>query len=108
MWSWRGGLNAMVEVPSFKERVTLDPITYQVIFHRLSGIVREMQQVIHRTGFSTIIRESYDTSCAILTPDGKVAGQHVILPLHMGAFPACIQGILRERPHVKRQNHMLT
>ena len=88
----------MVEVPSFKERVALDPITYQVIFHRLSGIVREMQQVIHRTGFSTIIRESYDTSCAILTPDGKVAGQHVILPLHMGAFPACIQGILRHYP----------
>lgn len=76
----------------------LDPITYQVVCCRLSGIVQEMQQVIHRTGFSTIIRESYDTSCALLTPEGKVAGQHVILPLHMGAFPACIRGILRNYP----------
>ena len=75
--------------------MTVDPITLQVIQARLAGIVQEMQNSLFRTGFSTIIRESQDASCAILNTKGEVVAQHVVLPLHMGAFPACAQGVLR-------------
>ena len=78
--------------------VSVDPITVQVIQARLAGIVQEMQNSLFRTGYSTIIRESQDASCAILTCEGHVAAQHVVLPLHMGAFPACAQGVLRSYP----------
>ena len=44
----------------------VDPITLQVIQARLAGIVQEMQNSLFRTGYSTIIRESQDASCAIL------------------------------------------
>jgi N-methylhydantoinase B len=54
-----------------------------------------MQNSLFRTGFSTIIRESQDASCAILNTSGEVVAQHVVLPLHMGAFPACAQGVLK-------------
>src|SRR3989337_2912294 len=74
---------------------TVDPITLQVIQARLAGIVQEMQNSLFRTGFSTIIRESQDASCAILNCNGEVVAQHVVLPLHMGAFPACAQGVLK-------------
>ncbi len=74
---------------------TVDPITLQVIQARLAGIVQEMQNSLFRTGFSTIIRESQDASCAILNTQGEVAAQHVVLPLHMGAFPACAAGLLK-------------
>ena len=67
----------------------VDPITLQVIQARLAGIVQEMQNSLFRTGYSTIIRESQDASCAILNFRGDVVAQHVVLPLHMGAFPAC-------------------
>ncbi len=67
----------------------------QVIQARLAGIVQEMQNSLFRTGFSTIIRESQDASCAILDRQGEVVAQHVVLPLHMGAFPACAKGVLR-------------
>src|SRR3970040_2893376 len=73
----------------------VDPITLQVLQPRLPAIVQEMQNSLFRTGFSTIIRESQDASCAILNCDGEVVAQHVVLPLHMGAFPACAQGLLR-------------
>ena len=73
----------------------IDPITLQVIQARLAGIVQEMQNSLFRTGFSTIIRESQDASCAILDCQGEVVAQHVVLPLHMGAFPACAKGVLR-------------
>ena len=72
----------------------VDPITLQVIQARLAGIVQEMQNSLFRTGYSTIIRESQDASCAILNTRGEVVAQHVVLPLHMGAFPACAAAIL--------------
>lgn len=77
-----------------KNQHAIDPITLQVIQARLAGIVQEMQNSLFRTGFSTIIRESQDASCAILDCTGGVVAQHVVLPLHMGAFPACAKGIL--------------
>src|SRR2546425_5539963 len=78
--------------------MSVDPITLQVIQARLAGIVQEMQNSLFRTGFSTIIRESQDASCAILNCQGEVVAQHVVLPLHMGAFPACAEGILKSYP----------
>jgi len=74
---------------------TVDPITLQVIQARLAGIVQEMQNSLFRTGYSTIIRESQDASCAVLNTRGEVIAQHVVLPLHMGAFPACAAAILK-------------
>src|SRR6185295_7737323 len=73
--------------------MTVDPITLQVIQARLAGIVQEMQNSLFRTGYSTIIRESQDASCAILNTRGEVVAQHVVLPLHMGAFPACAAAV---------------
>jgi len=75
--------------------MNVDPVTLQVIQARLAGIVQEMQNSLFRTGYSTIIRESQDASCAILNRQGEVVAQHVVLPLHMGAFPACAAGILK-------------
>jgi N-methylhydantoinase B len=78
--------------------MSVDPITLQVIQARLAGIVQEMQNSLFRTGYSTIIRESQDASCAILNTQGEVVAQHVVLPLHMGAFPACAAAILKAYP----------
>lgn len=76
--------------------MTIDPVTFQVLRARLSGVVQEMQLSLFRTGFSTIIRESQDASCALLAADGKVIAQHVVLPLHIGAFPACAAAVRAE------------
>ena len=78
--------------------MNVDPVTLQVIQARLAGIVQEMQNSLFRTGYSTIIRESQVASCAILNTDGEVVAQHVVLPLHMGAFPACAAGLLKSYP----------
>src|SRR5262249_41852961 len=62
----------------------------------LSGIVQEMQNSLFRTGFSTIVRESQDASCALMNAKGEVVAQHVVLPLHIGAFPACCAAVIAE------------
>ncbi len=77
-----------------KSEATLGAIDIEVIKASLSGIVQEMQNSLFRTGFSTIVRESQDASCAIMDAQGDVIAQHVVLPLHMGAFPACCGAVI--------------
>jgi N-methylhydantoinase B len=74
----------------------IDPIELEVVKASLGGIVQEMQNALFRTGFSTIVRESQDASCALMNARAEVVAQHVVLPLHIGAFPACCAAILRE------------
>jgi N-methylhydantoinase B len=69
-------------------------VDLEVIKASLSGIVQEMQNSLFRTGFSTIVRESQDASCALMNAQGEVVAQHVVLPLHIGAFPACCAAVL--------------
>ena len=44
----------------------IDPIELEVVKASLGGIVQEMQNSLFRTGFSTIVRESQDASCALM------------------------------------------
>jgi N-methylhydantoinase B len=73
----------------------MDPIAFQVVQSRLSGIVQEMQENIFRTGYSTIIRESQDASCMLLDASGDVVGEHVVLPLHVSCLPEVVRSIRR-------------
>ena len=75
---------------------SIDAIELEIVKASLGGIVQEMQNSLFRTGFSTIVRESQDASCALMNADGEVVAQHVVLPLHIGAFPACCAAVLRE------------
>src|ERR1700737_3703300 len=77
-------------------RPGVDAVDLEVVKASLSGIVQEMQNSLFRTGFSTIVRESQDASCALMNASGEVVAQHVVLPLHIGAFPACCGAVIRE------------
>jgi N-methylhydantoinase B len=74
----------------------IDAVDLEVVKASLSGIVQEMQNSLFRTGFSTIVRESQDASCALMNEKGEVVAQHVVLPLHIGAFPACCGAVIAE------------
>src|SRR6516165_7681242 len=73
----------------------IGPVELEVLKASLSGIVREMQNSLFRTGFSTIVRESQDASCALMNANGEVVAQHVVLPLHIGAFAACAAAVIK-------------
>ena len=38
----------------------------------IDGIVREMENAVFRTGFSTIVRESHDFSCGLMDATGRL------------------------------------
>ncbi len=72
-----------------------DPITFQVISTALTGIVREMQMLLFRTGYSTAIRESQDASCALLDREGNLVAQFRSLYLHMGIFRVMMDALFQ-------------
>src|SRR5216110_568120 len=72
----------------------VDAVDLEVVKASLSGIVQEMQNSLFRTGFSTIVRESQDASCALMNASGEVVAQHVVLPLHIGAFAASTAAVI--------------
>src|SRR5229473_5488915 len=47
-----------------------------------------------KASLSAIVRESQDASCALMNVRGEVVAQHVVLPLHIGAFPACTAAVI--------------
>jgi N-methylhydantoinase B len=76
----------------------VDAIAVEVVRQSLIGVVQEMQNSLFCTGYSTIIRESKDASCAIADTSGQVVAQYTVLPLHLGAFPTTIGNLLRSYP----------
>ena len=77
------------------ETMIVGAVELEVLKASLSGIVREMQNSLFRTGFSTIVRESQDASCALMNANGEVVAQHVVLPLHIGAFAASTAAVIK-------------
>src|SRR3972149_7030368 len=77
---------------------SIDPITFQVISTGLTGIVREMQLLLFRTGYSTAIRESQDASCALLDREGNLVAQFRSLYLHMGIFRVMMDALFQNYP----------
>lgn len=72
----------------------LDAVHIEIMRASLEGVVLEMQNSLFRTGYSTIVRESQDASCAFMNARGDVVAQHVVLPLHIGSFPACCNAVI--------------
>ena len=52
----------------------IDAVDLEVVKASLSGIVQEMQNSLFRTGFSTIVRESQDASCALMNAERRGGG----------------------------------
>ena len=54
--------------------MTIDPVLIEVIANRLDEIQQVMKHRLFHTGYSTILRESFDGSSGLVTPDGRLIG----------------------------------
>jgi N-methylhydantoinase B len=52
--------------------VKVDPITVELLRNRISSLMQEMDYHFYRSGYSTIVRESRDFSCAIVDRKGRL------------------------------------
>src|SRR2546422_4934126 len=74
----------------------VDPVTLEVMRARLMSIVREMSVTLHRTAYSTIIREVHDFSCVLLDLQSRLVAQAEGIPLFNGSMGPVLEGVLRK------------
>lgn len=53
-------------------QTSMDVITIQLLRNRVASLIDEMQYHLYRSGYSTIIRESRDFSCAVTDRQGRI------------------------------------
>jgi N-methylhydantoinase B len=77
--------------------VALDPITLEVLSNRLQEIVATMEHLLFHSGYSTILRESYDGSAGITDHEGHpVIGSG--MPGHLPPYHITVEGVLAQYP----------
>jgi N-methylhydantoinase B len=81
-----------------REQNGLDPITVEVVRHKLEGIANEMQQTLLRSSFSPIVKEGLDASSSLFTIRGETLAQATAIPIHLATLIPIIAKILEVFP----------
>ena len=76
----------------------LDPITVEVVRHKLDGIANEMQSTLLRSSFSPIVKEGLDASASLFTPDGTTLAQSCSIPIHLATLIPAVAEVLKSYP----------
>src|SRR5579885_1134249 len=76
----------------------LDPITVEVVRHKLEGIANEMQSTLLRSSFSPIVKEGLDASASLFTPDGTTLSQSCSIPIHLATLIPAVAKVLETYP----------
>ena len=76
----------------------LDPITVEVIRHKLEGIANEMQSTLLRSSFSPIVKEGLDASAGLFTARGDTLAQSYSIPIHLATLIPVVRRILDVHP----------
>lgn len=76
----------------------LDPITVEVIRHKLDGIAKEMESTLFRSAFSQIVKEARDASASLFTIEGETLAQAIAIPNHLATLIPMVRKLLDTYP----------
>lgn len=75
-----------------------DPVTLEVIRHRLDMIAAEMQTTLFKSSCSPIVKEGLDASASIFTLGGTTLAQACAIPIHLGTLIPAVGEMIRVFP----------
>ena len=78
-------------------KLSIDPITLEVVHNALSSIADELALVIMRAAYSNIVRDSMDYSTAVCDFSGKTISQGLTNPVHLGSFPHAMKNLVYQQ-----------
>jgi N-methylhydantoinase B len=81
-----------------RENAVQDPITIEVVRHKLDGIANEMESTLLRSSFSPIVKEGLDASASLFTVEGETLAQAMAIPIHLGTMIPVVRSILDAYP----------
>src|SRR4051812_46731721 len=92
----RGGRCARDRGRAKDGRVSLDPVTLQVLVGALRAACDEMGAVLIRAAFSPNIKERHDCSTALFDATGELVMQAEHIPVHLGSMPDAVAAVLED------------
>ena len=69
-----------------KQGASLDPVALEVLRGRLTAVADEMEFVLLRSSFSSIVTEALDATCAVFDARGRTVAQACAIPVHLGVL----------------------
>ncbi|HEX6212140.1 MAG TPA: hydantoinase B/oxoprolinase family protein [Methylomirabilota bacterium] len=77
----------------------LDPVTLEICWNRLIGVVNEQAAALQRTSFTSIVREAGDLSAGIFDSRGSMVAQAVTgTPGHINSMALAMKHVLAAYP----------
>jgi N-methylhydantoinase B len=82
-----------------KSRLSLDPVTLEILWGRLQAVIDEAEVTLMRTAFSPIIREAFDFGVVLLdSHGGSVSQSQRSMPSFVGTLPRTLRAALQRFP----------
>jgi N-methylhydantoinase B len=78
--------------------MTIDPITADVIGHRLQAATDEMLVTLVKTAFSPNVKERRDCSAACFDVRGELVALSASAPMHLGSLMGMVENLLKRFP----------
>jgi N-methylhydantoinase B len=72
----------------------IDPVTLEIIKNGFIFAAQEMNIIVVKTAYSSVVREVLDVSCSIFDRNGRAVAQASAIPIHLGSMQAAIKEIL--------------
>ena len=77
-----------MSTPSF------DPFEFELFRNSLLSVADEMALTVHRTTYSTVLRDNLDYSTAFFDGQGRMIAQGFSLPSHLGSIPTALGAVI--------------
>jgi len=72
-----------------------DPFEFELFRNALLSVADEMALTVHRTTYSSVLRDNLDYSTAFFDAEGRMIAQGFSLPSHLGSMPTALAAVLR-------------
>jgi len=71
-----------------------DPIAFELFKNSMLSIADEMVVTVHRTSYTSVVKNNMDFSTAFADADGVVVAQGLTLSGHLGAIPVALKAVI--------------
>lgn len=83
-------------------RNDIDSLLLEIVRNGFSTIADEMALILMRSAHSMIVRDSMDYSTAVCDWEGRIVGQGLTTPMHLGSFYDAMRHLIGQFRHVFR------
>ena len=87
---------AVADWDTLKKPLSVDPITFEIIRHKLAAINEEQALALKAVSVSPIVAGAGDFNNALFTADGRLASMGPQVVFHSGAMPIILRHVMED------------